>query len=151
MVPEAEKRGPPRAQVATRGVLERNDGNGPLRIELWGRRRQGTGIGRERAGHSSAVHVVAQDIVLGRIGTNDLLVGQDDGCCQLLPGELAWGTFNIDPIKRWKFNGSISISMKVHHKARRMETHLGIAFSSLSPSEITPLTIRSSGMRVRFL
>ena len=75
MVPETEKRGPPRAQVTTRGVLERNDGNGPLRSELWGRRREGAGIGREWSGHSAAVHVVAQDIVLGRIGTNDLLVG----------------------------------------------------------------------------
>ena len=75
VVPEAEKRAPPRAQVATRGTLERDDGNRSRCRELWGgRRREGAGGGREWARHSSAAHVVTQDLVLGRIRTDDLLV-----------------------------------------------------------------------------
>lgn len=76
MVPEAEKRGPPRTQVATRGTLERDDGDRSGCRELGGsRRREGAGPGREWARHSAAAHVVTQDIVFGRIGTDDLLVG----------------------------------------------------------------------------
>ena len=76
MVPEAEKRGPPRTQVATRGTLERDDGNRSGWRELCGgRRREGASPDREWARHSAAAHVVAQDLIFGRIGTDNLLVG----------------------------------------------------------------------------
>jgi len=75
VIPEAEKRGPPRTQVATRGTLERDDGNRSGCRELGGRRRcEGAGPGGEWARHSAAAHVVAHDLVFGCIGTNDLLV-----------------------------------------------------------------------------